>query len=506
MAGPNWEAIPIRRRNGLIFALTVALIIVILFAVAASISIVNIGGDQAGIVTKKFGGGRLPADRFIAVNGENGIQAKVLVSGWHFFYWPWQYDVAKVPLMEIKSGSIGLIQAQDGISLPRGVIYAPEWIDPDKMLDAEYFLSEGKGNKGPQLTVLKPGKYRINTELFKVTPALITDVKTGEVAVIKSNVGDIVETPDRLVEEGQRGIWNKALGEGQYYLNTNAYEVTIINVQQVKVSYTSEMESGESRTDQPQRPIEVLTSDGYDFPVDVRLTYLIDRENAPKVVASIGDDELVLSKIVSPRVRAVFRNNASKVKALDYVQERQQQELQSMSMLKEDLAQHGITVLEISIGDVGDEASLGSLLKTLTDREIALQEQETFQEQQRAAEQQKALLATEQEAIEEQRLATAIYDVKVAEEEKQMILIQAEAAAEKITLTAQAQAEAFEMIAAVIGEQNAALIEIMKIISENDIKITPEVMVGGSSANGMTDALMGTILRGKLVESKRPSK
>ena len=266
------------------------------------------------------------------------------------------------------------------------------------------------------------------------------------------------------------------------------------------------MESGESRTDQPQRPIEVLTSDGYDFPVDVRLTYLIDRENAPKVVASIGDDELVLSKIVSPRVRAVFRNNASKVKALDYVQERQQQELQSMTMLKEDLAQHGITVLEISIGDVGDEESLGSLLKTLTDREIALQEQETFQEQQRAAEQQKALLATEQEAIEEQRLATATYDVKVADEEKKMILIQAEAAAEKITLTAKAQAEAFEMIAAVIGEQNAALIEIMKIISENNIKITPEVMVGGSSANGMTDALMGTILRGKLVEGKRPSK
>jgi regulator of protease activity HflC (stomatin/prohibitin superfamily) len=498
MAQPNWEAIPIRRRNGLIFAFSVVFIVVVLFAIAASISIVNIGGDQAGIVTKKFGGGKLPSNRFIAVDGENGIQAKVLVSGWHFFYWPWQYDVRKVPLMEIKNGTIGLIQAQDGISLPRGVIYAPEWDDIDKMRDAEYFLSEGKGFKGPQLTVLKPGKYRINTELFKITLVPITDVKTGEVAVIKSNVGDVVDAPDRLVEVGQRGIWNKAYGEGQYYLNTNAYEVTIMNVQQVKVSYTTGIEPGERTANQPQNPIEVRTSDGYTFPVDVRLAYLIDRESAPKVVANIGDDELVLSKIVTPRVRDVFRNNASKVKALDYVQDRQQQGLQSMTMLKEKLLPHGITVLEISIGDVGDEKSLGSLLKTLTDREIALQEQITFQEQQRAAEQQKALMATEQEAIEEKRLATAAYDVKVAEEEKKMILIQAEAKAEMITLTAAAQAKAYEMIAEVIGEQNAALIELMKIIAESGIRITPEVMVGGSSGSGMTDALMGTILKDRL--------
>jgi hypothetical protein len=60
-------------------------------------------------------------------------------------------------------------------------------------------------------------------------------------------------------------------------------------------------------------------------------------------------------------------------------------------MLKAELAQHGVTVLEISIGDVGDEQSLGVLLKTQMDREIALQQQETFEEQQRAAEKQKDL-------------------------------------------------------------------------------------------------------------------
>ncbi|GAF76367.1 unnamed protein product, partial [marine sediment metagenome] len=60
-----------------------------------------------------------------------------------------------------------------------------------------------------------------------------------------------------------------------------------------------------------------------------------------------------------------------------------------------------------------------------------------------------------------------------------------------------AKAEAYRKIAEMIGRNNAALIEIMKLVSEKGIAITPEVMVGGSGA-GMTDALMGTILRGML--------
>ena len=48
----------------------------------------------------------------------------------------------------------------------------------------------------------------------------------------------------------------------------------------------------------------------------------------------------------------------------------------------------------------------------------------------------------------------------------------------------------------VIGPDNAALIEIMKIVAEQKIRITPEVMVGGGAAGGgTTDALMGTILK-----------
>ncbi|HEB30194.1 MAG TPA: hypothetical protein ENI15_04880 [Spirochaetes bacterium] len=166
-------------------------------------------------------------------------------------------------------------------------------------------------------------------------------------------------------------------------------------------------------------------------------------------------------------------------------------------MLKDELAKYGVTVLAVRIGDIGDEKSLGLLLKTQTDREIALQQQATFEEQQRAAEKQKELTKTKQEAEEEKRLATAMYNVQIATQDKQKRIIEAQAKAEQIRLTAEAKALAYKKISEVIGPANAALIEIMKLVEAGKIRITPEVMVGGAGA-GMTDALMGTVLRGML--------
>ena len=494
---PTYRAVPIGKARSILIS---AGLIIIALLVVVYISVVNIPGDRVGIVDKKFGGGKLQEGRILAVNRENGIQAQTLAPGWHFFYWPWQYKIEKVPVTEIKNGSVGLVYAADGLSLPHDTIYAPEWSDPQKMQNAGYFLGEGKGYKGPQLTVLKPGKYRLNTKLFAVTMAPVTNIGVGTVGVVKSNVGESVPTEDQLVEEGQRGIWNTPLSPREYYLNTRAYEITVISTRQVKVSYSAEKERGEQKA-QPMRPITVRSKDGNTFPVDVRVTYLIKGENAPRVVATVGDDELVLTKLVTPAVRAIFRNNAEKVKALEYVQNRSKQEEQSAAMLTAELEKYGVFVLAVRIGDVGDEASLGALLKTQTDREIALQEQETFQEQQRAAEKQKALSKTQQEAEEEKRLATAAYSVKVAEEEKQQRIIDAQAEAEQIKLVAQAQAEAYKLIAEVIGSDNAALIEIMKLVAAQDIRITPEVMVGGAESGGMTNALMGTILKDMLKTS-----
>ncbi|MEM8757996.1 MAG: SPFH domain-containing protein [Planctomycetota bacterium] len=492
-------------RTGLVAG---AVLLVLVGVVLSSVRYVS--STEVGIVKKNAFGGKLTGGRIIATDGEMGIQADVLSPGWQTGYWPVVFDVVNVPLVEVPAGQVGLVEARDGAPLDPGQVFAPE-MDPaefKKMIeDASYFLANG-GRKGPQSNVLRPGKFRINTELFKVEVVPVTTVPEATVAVLRANFGrpptmSRVAADGELVElagPGEKGIRTIPLDEGDHPINPNAFSVIPVSTKRTIVRFTAG-NSRQGQADIEQREINVRTSDGFTFPVDVRIEYRIDKENAPIVIKRLRDDRDSLMQQLNSTVRAVFRNNAENVKALDYVNQRSRQEAQSLEMIAEEMADSGVTVLAVRIGDVGNEETLGELLTTQRDREIAVQEQITFQEQQRAAEQRKALTRTQQEAEEEKRLATAQYEVQIAEEDKQRAIIAAQAEAEAIQIRAQAQADAYQLIAGEIGAGNAALIEVLKIVGEQAIEITPRVMVtGGGNGNGEgsgdaeTTALIGTML------------
>ncbi len=493
---------------------TVAGAAVLLLAFALS-SVRHIDADEVGIVVKNIGTTSLQGGAYIAVNGEQGIQAEVLAPGWHFWYWPFVYEVRELPLTEVPQGQVGILEAKDGGPLDPGQVIAREFGQGElqKMLDAKHFLTTGKGQKGTQASVLTPGKYRLNTELFKVTMVPQTEVVAGEVAVLKANFGmppsvKVAGVGEKgkdllLADEGEMGIRSKVLPPGKYAINTQAYTPVEIWTKPVVAHYTAlagtvnQTASGPKTAETEEREITVRTSDGFTFPVDVRVEYQVEPKDAPIVVATLGDDEGEnFRNALNSAVRAIFRNNAETVRALDYVQQRSHQESQSLAMLESEMSRFGVRVTNVRIGNVGDEKTLGLLLKTQTDREIAKQEMMTFQEQQKAAEQQKELNKVKQESEEERKLATAAYAAKIAEETKKQKITEAMAEAESITIKAKAQADAYQLIAEQIGKSNAALIEVLKIVGERGIQIAPRVMVtgGGANGNGQTTALIGTML------------
>jgi uncharacterized membrane protein YqiK len=493
------------------FELRMAGLLVALLVLVSSFTLASfryVGEDQIGVVTKNIGFTSLPPGKIIATQGEKGPQARILPPGWHPWYWPFIYDIEFSAVEEIEPGTVGILTAADGKPLPQGATYAPAWKEGSETLmaqDAEYFLGEGAGYRGPQSSVLSPGKYRFNPKLFKIKTTPVLTIEKAQVGVVKSNVGadpapgtgDTEAGERKLVDLGQRGIWRTPLVPDQYYAysHTDAYQVTNISTKKHIVLYTSRQ--GPRTDTAEEREIMVRTSDGFTFPVDVRVEFEIHPQDAPLLVATVGDDQDGLRTVMDSAVRAIFRNNAEGVKALDYVKQRSHQESQSETMLKDELKGIGVTITGVRIGDVGNEETLGTLLKTQTDREIALQEQETFNEQQRAAEQKKELTRTEQEAEEEKRLATASYAVKISEQEKQKVVIAAGAEAESIKVKAEAQANAYKLIAEQIGSNNAALVELLNIVGEKQIMITPRVMVtggGGASGDSQTTALIGTML------------
>jgi uncharacterized membrane protein YqiK len=143
------------------------IVLVVLAVLGQSLTgLVVIGERQVGVVVKKFSRRGLAPGSLIALNGESGYQADTLAPGWHFGFWPWQYNVLRVPVVIIPQGEIGLVVAAAGQMIPPDRILG-HIIDCDNFQDARKFLTNG-GEKGRQLGLLTAGTYRINTALFNV--------------------------------------------------------------------------------------------------------------------------------------------------------------------------------------------------------------------------------------------------------------------------------------------------------------------------------------------------
>jgi hypothetical protein len=389
-----------------------------------------IGPSKGGLVTKKFGV-PLKEGHIVAAAGERGVQADIISPGWSFgpadnsswLWWPWLYDVESVDNITIPEGNVGVVVALDGAPLPEGEIYAPAWDDPTRMIDAKMFLV-GHGCKGPQLTVLPPGQYRYNPKLFEVRPASCVDVPIGYVGVVRANAGltqtniltDVVNGVP-LVPKGYRGIWKEPLLPAKYYLHPNAYQVIQVKVTKRVYSYTSASGS-EANTSNKKEPegdnsIHVRSSDSFQFPVDVRVAVAILAENAPYVVAKIGDPDsraekggfdLLEERVILPSLRAILRNSAEKKKALEYVNSRSQVETDAMKLFQADLLKDKVETEGFFLADIGlNRTPEGQqLLKTQTDTEIALQQQAQYKEQVKA-EDQRAQKVKAQEAADQQK-------------------------------------------------------------------------------------------------------
>ncbi len=145
---------------------TIVLIMVFLPQVGWVAGLIVIGEREVGIITKKFSAKSLPAGGLIALEGEAGLQADTLPPGWHFGYFPWQYNVQKGSVIIISQDEIGLIIANDGAAIPPNRILG-KVVECENFQNTRQFLLNG-GEKGRQLAVLTTGTYRINTALFTV--------------------------------------------------------------------------------------------------------------------------------------------------------------------------------------------------------------------------------------------------------------------------------------------------------------------------------------------------
>ncbi|GAB4345297.1 MAG: SPFH domain-containing protein [Desulfobulbaceae bacterium] len=393
-------------------------------------SFVTVDATEVGLLKRIYLAPDLPPGKIIAAHGEKGPQADILGPGFHF-----QplirilYDIDFAPVVEIPEGQYGLLVAKDGLPLKDDQFLADPWPESKftDMLQAPYFLTEGKGQKGPQLDVLRPGRYRLNHYLFSVESRPALDVPTGHVAVIRSNVqtrndcpravevtgrtGETVAIP--IVPKGCVGVWDEPLAPGRYYLNEKAYVATIIPTRLQTWTYVGGYtdrkinlrvdNDGKIYQEEVSREVPIppdaadrsitVRVEGWTVPVDMRVVVQVHPKNAPKVVASVGDLQRVEDNIITPAIRDILRTigGQEERRVLDFVENRDAiTELVEKTIAIEG-EKAGVTIQEVRMGEPAIPPEL--LVATLREQ-LATQLNKTYQKEREA---QKERIAVERE-------------------------------------------------------------------------------------------------------------
>ena len=575
------------------------------FILRVFFGLVIVPENKTGLVTKKFvlfgEHKELTGDRIIAVNGEAGLQAKMLSPGLHWWMWPWQYNIDMQGFVVIPEGNIGLVSAKDGLVPQTGRILGRR-VECENFQDSVGFLMNG-GQKGRQSSFITNGVYKINTHLFEVSivkqatiqenmvgiitsldgeplengqiagknveghnnfqdfdkflelggnrglqqqtilagtynlnpwavqveEVQMTEIPIGHVGVVISFVGeDGVDVTGvnfkhgNLVGKGQKGVWAEPFGPGKYPINKYTNKIELVPTTNLVLNWANARTESHN-LDKGLNTITVRSKDGFPFNLDVSQIIHIPMTEAPKVIARFGNMNNLVSQVLEPTIGNYFRNSAQDSDVIAFLTTRKERQDSAKSHISKVLDEYNVHAVDTLIGDIVPPAEL---MKTLTDRKIAQEQEVTFETQKKAQVQRQTLEKETAIADMQGEVVKADQGVQIAERhadasvkkatgDANSVKIAAEANAEATKLKAEADAtrtsligdaeavaivakgkstaEAYRLAVDAMGKENFTTYKVTEEIGKNNVKIMPDLLIngGGQSGNGAIDGLLG---------------
>lgn len=487
---------------------------------------------------------------FLNQGGQKGPQIDLLLPGSYRI----NTKLFKVTLTKatvIPPKNVGLVNAETGMPLDANEYIAKPIEGHKNFQDGATFLNQG-GQHGPQLDFLKPGSYYINPLLFKVELYDVLTVERGEVAVIVSNIGKDPTKVDNagvitedsqnkpgieryVVPSGYRGIQQEVLGPGTYYLNRLAYIPYTIPTTNITIDWAT-INSDPETNGSPLTldPLTIVSRDGFEMTVEVKVIIRILPQQAPYMLARIGTVDNLINHVIHPLIDSFFRNQASSSEAMKFMQDRHEEQERVQDNVAIELNKYHVQCVSVLICQI---ILPTTLMDTLTSKVVATQQMAMFDAQQQAEGRRKEMEKTKAAANMQPDVVKAEIDVLIAQQQKQQQIILAEgkgqstrleqegkaagisavgkAEAEKVLAIGQATANAYLQQVQAMGRESLAMIEIIKQVAEGKVKITPDILVqsglsekSDASANNVLAAFLASLLANKThsgVEIAQPS-
>lgn len=359
--------------------------------------------------------------------------------------------------------TIGVVSIQDGPTISSSEIIAPEvkaaagQKDHNYFQDPEAFLSLG-GKRGKQLQVLTDGTFFINRWFGTVEIRNKTLIPIGYVGTVVSYYGQTGTdtTGDKFrygeqVDEGQRGVWKRALTAGKYALNPYAVKVELVPTINFVLRWVNN-QSESHKYDENLTSIDLITKDGYEPRLPLSLVLHIDYQKAPSVVQRFGDVKRLITQTLDPILTAYFRDVAQEVTMLDLLSRREELQKNATSQLSTRFEAFDINVVSVLIGrpeskelPPGKADPIDTLFDQLRMRRLADEQKETFAKQEEAARNQIALNKAKAQAERQTDLTTSAVQIEIAANRGKASLAEAEGDARKSITLAEGSAKAKEL-------------------------------------------------------------
>lgn len=486
------------------------------------------------------------ARAFLANGGMRGKQVSYLNNGTYRIN-TFLFNVSTADIVSIEDGSVGIITTKDGQPLEKGNIAGKIIAGHNNFQDFEKFLQAG-GERGLQEQVIQAGSYSLNPWAVDVEKVDMTQIPIGHVGVIISYVGqegrDLTgETfkHGNIVNKGEKGVCITPLDPGKYAINPYTHKIEVVPTTNLVLNWANGRNESHN-LDKNLSTITVRSKDGFPFNLDVSQIIHIPATEAPKVIARFGSMSNLVSQVLEPTIGNYFRNSAQSSDVISFLSSRQERQSAAKERISEVLKEYNVHAVDTLIGDINPP---NELMKTLTDRKIAEQEEITFETQRKAQDKRKTLesakaladmqgqMVQAQQSVEiSQRQAEA--SVKKSEGDARAVEINAEAQAKAKVLSAEAEAkqkkmlaeaeafqkeqvgkaeataiesigkataEAYKLQVDAMGSDNFSKFKITEEIGKNRIKIIPEILISGNGDNSPISGLLGMELL-KMVNEK----
>lgn len=475
---------------------------------------------------------------FLTKGGQRGKQVGYLNNGVYRIN-KFLFDILIADITYIEDGMVGVVTALDGIPLSPGSIAGSPIEGHNNFQNFDKFLENG-GQRGLQVQVIQAGSYSLNPWAVEIEKREMTQIPIGHVGVVISYVGEEGEdtTGDgfkhgNIVKKGQKGVWVTPLDPGKYAINPYTQKIEIVPTTNLVLNWaTARSESHD--LDKNLSTITVRSKDGFPFNLDVSQIIHIPSNEAPKVIARFGSMSNLVSQVLEPTIGNYFRNSAQDSDVISFLSTRQQRQDAAKVSISKVLEEYNVHAVDTLIGDIVPPESL---MKTLTDRKIAQEEEITFETQRKAQDQRKTLESAKALANMQGQMVSAQQSVEIsqreaeaavkksegeakalelkagAESKAKKLMAEAEAAqikltgdaeASKISAIGKATAEAYEKQVKAMGEDNFGKLKVTEMIGTNGIKIIPEVLISGNDGgNGPISGLLGMELLKQIQEKSQ---